>query len=594
MLDKSQYVQICFSGEYTPRDGVSQYWTYKNKKGEPLLYIERFDKEDGSKEVKPRCYAQNKETGEKIWLAANLFSEETPLYNLENYNGNIDKPVLIVEGEKTAEAAKRLFPDYWVTTWLGGCGQVKKARIKFLSGRSIYLLPDNDEPGRKAMRKMSLRLKELDCKVHIVEIPEELFPKGWDVADEFPADWTISRLKDVVSSTSETNISASSEEKKSEKEIERSSSSANIQGKNEFFHEILPYEEAVDGKSLIKELQNTITKFVKLQDGAELAIAYWILHTYKFKYFDITPRLVIVSPEKRCGKTTLLTVLHNLVKNPVPASNITAASMFRLIDSHDPTLLVDEADTFVKNNEELRGVINAGHHRNGYIIRCVGKDLEPHSFSAFAPCAIASIGKVPDTIMDRGIIINMRRLAPTEHVERLRLRQMSEQFDLLRRKCQRLMNDFEEKIPKTFPEPVENLFNRAFDNWEGIFIISDLIYNKPDEDIRRLAIKMTKRSQEEDTASLKTLLLQDIKQIFTKEKSQWISSTMLCGYLANIEERPWAEISRGNKITVNKLASMLKDFGVRTHQKNTQGINHNCYFEEDFTDCFDRYLPKSK
>lgn len=169
--------------------------------------------------------------------------------------------------------------------------------------------------------------------------------------------------------------------------------------------------------------------------------------------------------------------------------------------------------------------------------------------------------------MDRGIIINMRRLAPTEHVERLRLRQMSEQFDLLRRKCQRLMNDFEEKIPKTFPEPVENLFNRAFDNWEGIFIISDLIYNKPDEDIRRLAIKMTKRSQEEDTASLKTLLLQDIKQIFTKEKSQWISSTMLCGYLANIEERPWAEISRGNKITVNKLASMLKDFGVRTHQK---------------------------
>lgn len=590
MFNRNQYTVKSFDGEYKPRNGVSLWWVYKTKAGKAALFIERFDKKDGSKEVKPRCYAKNKETGEEVWLPANLF-EETPLYNLENYKESTDKPVLIVEGEKTAEAAKGLFPDYWVTTWSGGCCQVKKVKIKDLEGRSVYLLPDNDEPGRKAMQKMALRLQELGCKNHIVDIPEAEFPKGWDVADEFPEGWSVDKLSELLSTAPETKISPSADEKKQKQDTKTKSSSENIQGKSCLFPEIIPYGKPVDGGALIEELKNTITKYVKLQDGAELAISYWILHTYKYQCFDITPRLIIVSPEKRCGKTTLLTVLSYLVKKPVSASSITAASMFRLIEATSPTLLVDEADTFIKNNEELRGIMNAGHHCLGSVIRCVGKDLESRSFSAFAPCAIASIGKVPDTIMDRGIIINMRRLAANEHVEHFRPRMVAEDFNLLRRKCQRLMNDYEEKLKTIFPEPVEHLLNRAFDNWESLFIIADAIHGTPNEEVRRLAIKMTRRSQGDDTASQKTMLLQDIRQIFAEQKAEWMYSASLCNYLASLEERPWAEISRGNKITVNKLANMLKDFGIRTHQKNVNGMNNNCYLAADFTDCFNRYLP---
>lgn len=590
MFDKTKYTPILFDREYVPRNGVNLWWVYKNKAGKAALFIERSDKADGSKEVKPRCYAQNKETGQKLWLPANLF-EETPLYNLENYKESIDKPVLIVEGEKTAEAAKRLFPDYWVTTWPGGCGQVNKVKIKSLKGRSIYLLPDNDEPGRKAMQKMALRLQEQECKIHIVDIPEADFPKGWDVADSFPDGWNVDKLSELLTKTPESKISLPADEKKQKQDTKTTSSSEKLQGKSCLFPEIIPYGKPVDGVALVEELKNTVTRYVKLQDGAELAIVYWILHTYKYQCFDITPRLVIVSPEKRCGKTTLLTVLSHLVKKPISASSITAASMFRLIEASSPTLLVDEADTFIKNNEELRGIMNAGHHCLGSVIRCVGKDLEARSFSAFAPCAIASIGKVPDTIMDRGIIINMRRLAANEHVEHFRHRIVAEDFKLLRRKCQRLMNDCEEKLKTICLDPVEHLLNRAFDNWECLFITADAIHGKTNEEVRRLAIKMTKRSQGDDTASQKTMLLQDIRQIFAEQEVEWMYSALLCDYLASLEERPWAELSRGNKITVNKLANMLKDFGIRTHQKNINGKNNNCYLVADFTDCFNRYLP---
>jgi hypothetical protein len=86
-----------------------------------------------------------------------------------------------------------------------------------------------------------------------------------------------------------------------------------------------------------------------------------------------------------------------------------------------PTLLLDEGDTYLRHNEDLRGVIDAGHQRNGAVIRTVGEDHEPRRFSVFAPVVIAAIGDLPATIEDRSIKIPMRRRRPDEQVESLRL-----------------------------------------------------------------------------------------------------------------------------------------------------------------------------
>src|SRR5438445_67619 len=85
--------------------------------------------------------------------------------------------------------------------------------------------------------------------------------------------------------------------------------------------------------------------------------------------------------------------------------------------SGPPTLLVDEADTIfgspkmAEKNEEMRGLLNAGHQRDRYVLRVVGNDHTPRKFYTFAMAAIAGIGDLPDTIMDRSIVIRMRRRA---------------------------------------------------------------------------------------------------------------------------------------------------------------------------------------
>src|SRR6516165_9571984 len=128
--------------------------------------------------------------------------------------------------------------------------------------------------------------------------------------------------------------------------------------------------------------------------------------------FLISPRLAVLSPVKRCGKTTLLDVLARLVLHPQAAANITAAVTFRLIEKHRPTLLVDEADSFLRDNEELRGNLNAGHRRGGTVLRSVGDEHEPRAFSVYGAVAIALIGSLPDTLVDRSIAVNLvRRLA---------------------------------------------------------------------------------------------------------------------------------------------------------------------------------------
>jgi hypothetical protein len=137
-----------------------------------------------------------------------------------------------------------------------------------------------------------------------------------------------------------------------------------------------PWPEPVNGAALVPELTGAILKYVVLTENDALAVAMWILHAYCFDAFACTPRLAITAPEKRCGKTTLLDVIGLLVPRPLSTANISAAATFRTIEAVRPTLLIDEADTFLSENEELRGILNSGHRKGGQVIRTVGDDFE--------------------------------------------------------------------------------------------------------------------------------------------------------------------------------------------------------------------------
>ena len=160
------------------------------------------------------------------------------------------------------------------------------------------------------------------------------------------------------------------------------------QGRAVSFPEPEPWPEAVNGAELLDAVATVIRRHVVLSDTARDAAALWVLHTYLVEVFSISPRLGVLSPTKRCGKTTLLDVLGCLVLRSLPTANVSPAAVFRVIEMYHPTLLVDEADTFIRDSDELRGVLNSGHRKGGQVLRTVGEEHEPRAFSTYGACAV--------------------------------------------------------------------------------------------------------------------------------------------------------------------------------------------------------------
>ena len=197
------------------------------------------------------------------------------------------------------------------------------------------------------------------------------------------------------------------------------------------------WPELVDGAALLDELACTYRRFVSLPDGGAEALALWIIFTYALEAFDVAPILALCSPLKRCGKTTTEELTAALAKRPLAAANISVATLYRTVEQFAPTLIVDEADTFLLYNLALRGVINSGHTRaTAFVIRTAGH--EPRLFSTWGARMIALIGRLPATLEDRAIVLPLRRRAPGETVERLQHAGLLRRLELLRRRAVRL------------------------------------------------------------------------------------------------------------------------------------------------------------
>jgi hypothetical protein len=186
-----------------------------------------------------------------------------------------------------------------------------------------------------------------------------------------------------------------------------------------------PWSKPVDGAALLQSINQVFRRYIVLPKGADIALSLWVLHAWTMDAGDISPFMVLVSPTKRCGKTSVLILLYFLTPKSELAANITASSLFRYIEEIRPTLLIDEADSFVKDNEELRGILDSGHTKvAANIIRNVEVNGEhkPRRFSTWAPKAIATIRKLADTLEDRAVIVTLQRKPKGAKVERLRRR----------------------------------------------------------------------------------------------------------------------------------------------------------------------------
>ncbi len=167
----------------------SATWEYRGPAGELLGFACRFDPVGQKKEVLPYTYGMDSTTGETGWKWK-AFSAPRPLYGLDRLALRPEAPALIVEGEKTADAAQRLLPAVVAITWPGGCNATAMADFSPLKGCRVALWPDNDDSGRKAAEAVSRAALEAGAvEVSIIEVPPDK-AKGWDLADAEAEGWT--------------------------------------------------------------------------------------------------------------------------------------------------------------------------------------------------------------------------------------------------------------------------------------------------------------------------------------------------------------------------------------------------------------------
>ena len=355
------------------------------------------------------------------------------------------------------------------------------------------------------------------------------------------------------------------------------------------FADIEPWPNAVDGAELLQSIVDAFHRFLALPRFAAEAMALWVLHAHAHALALISAILALVSPEKRCGKTTALELLQRIVPRPLSASNITGAALFRSVEKWGPTLLIDEADSFLKNSDELRGILNSGHNRSqAIVLRTVGEDHDPRAFKTWAPKAIALIGTLPPTLEDRSIIVQMRRRKSDEKVDRIRGDHDHGLGDLARQ-CARWVQDNADDLRESDPRMPKALHDRACDNWRALLAIADVAGGGWPELSRKAAIALTPT---EDESSVGTLLLADIRDAFTAAGNQdRMASADLCGALVTLIDRPWCEIQQGGKaLKTNGLARRLKPFGIRPQKLRLATTTVNGYRLEDFAEAFGRYL----
>jgi Protein of unknown function (DUF3631) len=356
---------------------------------------------------------------------------------------------------------------------------------------------------------------------------------------------------------------------------------------------IEPWPAPVNGSELLDEICDAINRYVVLPRDSVSTLALWALHTHCFDCFGTSPRAAIISPEKGCGKTLTIDVLSCLVGRPLPTSNATPAAIFRIIERHAPTLLIDEADTFLKENDELRGILNTGHRRGGQVTRTVGDDHNPCLFSTWAPAAIAMVGRLPDTLNDRSVVISLRRRKPSEQVASFRI-DRAEDLKILQKKMARWAEDHRAKLAAIDPDMGE-LQNRVADNWRPLFAIASEAGGGWSERVREIAGAAAKAMIE---ASTNVQLFGHIKWIFDGSPENdrvvpidRVTSAELVDRLIKIEGGPWAEWKSGKPLTQNSLARLLSKFEILSGTIRIGNDTAKGYYRTAFEDAFARYLP---
>ncbi len=346
---------------------------------------------------------------------------------------------------------------------------------------------------------------------------------------------------------------------------------------------------------LLDEIESYLSRFVAYpSEHARVAHVLWIVHTHLMDAWESTPRLAFLSPEPGSGKTRALEITETLVPRPIEAVNVTPAYLFRKVadPGGSPTILFDEIDTVfgprAKENEEIRGMLNAGHRRGAMAGRCVmrGKNVETEELPAYCGVALAGLGNLPDTILSRSVVIRMRRRSPQERVEPYRRRVHACIGRELQNRIAEWADSQRGTIGETFPDMPAGVEDRNADVWEPLLAVADEAGGRWPEGARVAAVTFV-TDVAEDKQSLGVRLLADLWQVFNGHDR--LSTQDILAALLAMDEAPWRSL-RGEPLDARRLANLLRPYSVsstaiRFGEKTAKG-----YTSADLHDSWIRYV----
>jgi putative DNA primase/helicase len=531
-------------------------------------------------------------------------------------------PIVIVEGEPKAD----LLAEWNVaaTCNAGGACKWKSEHSAFLKGADVIIIPDADEAGAKHCEQVGASLHGIAARVRVLMLPG-LPPKG-DIVDWAKAGGTREQLDQLIEQASEWVPKSTDDKAKATTDEQalidqlarleavdydrrreaaadqigvrrgtlddaverRRAEQREEQGAPPLFgHWVVePWPEEVKTDALLLGLTNRLRRHVISSDEAPTVAALWTLFAWVQDEAAVhSPLLLITSAEANSGKTTLLTLLSFLTPRALVCVEIREAVLFRFVEKSLPTIIIDEADTILVNNEALRAVVNSGWTRGAGVPRCIGDDNEPHIFPTFCPKALGMKGrKLPDTTLSRCIIVELKRKRPGEKAEHFRAIDDAELAEL-RRKARRWAMDNADALKTAEPEMPPGFDNRLGDNWRLLFAIADLAGGEWPKLAREAAQKLSGAS---DTASRGTRLLAAIKAIIGGAEA--IGSETIVNELTADPNGEWHEWRNGRPITQPQLARALKPFGIGPGQVRIGDRQVRGYLRAQFQDAWERYL----
>lgn len=351
--------------------------------------------------------------------------------------------------------------------------------------------------------------------------------------------------------------------------------------------------EDQDLKNALTETEELLRKLIVLKlDAHYWALTLWIAFCYSIPQFDHAPRLCFWSPEKRCGKSLALEVVSHLLPNPLMTSSISSASLFRILDrDNSKVILIDESDTVFGRNgdkekaEALRQLLNASFKRGQSVIRCEPPKYEPREFKIFAPIALAGIGTsaIPETVADRALMIEMRRMLPNEQILEFESDEVEKYFFPIKEKLQNFATENESRYRELRPElPRESLNPRARDLWKPLYKVAECAGEEWIKKALLASVALSSGESDPEEASLSLRLLSDTREVFTEDQ---ITTKDLIEKLRSLEESPWAYLERFNP---SVLAHLLKNYGIKP--KPFSGGKVRGYYRKSFEDSWSRYL----